>query len=264
MKRILFIFSLSVLSYALIVQIEPSKRCPTCGWYMAKCQYKSKHPRPKCSTCGKLLTDCQYKGTHPTPSLTKPMIGIINGHEWVNLGLSVKWATCNVGASGPSDYGGYYVWGETRTKSCYEWDNCFDCLDSKGDRWGIYNIGSLVQIVPTSGHDAASENWGGTWRMPTISELDELCTKCKWIWTNRDGHHGYTVIGPNGNSIFFPAAGYRYGTDSYHVGEYGDYWSNAPYSSFSNYARSLSFNSGYHGTYLDYRYFSQSVRPVTE
>ena len=81
-----------------------------------------------------------------TSSKSKPITvskpsGTINGHGYVDLGLSVKWATCNVGASSPSSYGGYYAWGETSTKSRYDWNNCFDCLDGKGYSWGLYNVG---------------------------------------------------------------------------------------------------------------------------
>ena len=193
-----------------------------------------------------------------------PRTGTLNGHEWVDLGLSVKWATCNVGASSPSDYGGYYAWGETSTKSRYDWDNCFDCLDSTGDSWGTYKIDGQTCITPTSGHDTARENWGSTWRMPTDAESEELCNKCKWVWTSKNGHNGYTVTGPNGNSIFLPAAGCRYGTGSYYVGSIGNYWSSTLSSSYSNNARSLSFNSSSHYADNDNRRNGQSVRPVTE
>ena len=189
----------------------------------------------------------------------------VNGHEWVDLGLSVKWATKNVGADSPSDYGGYYAWGETRTKPSYNLSNCFDCLDSTGDSWGTYKIGGKTRISPTSGHDTARENWGGTWRMPTDAEMDELCKKCTWTWTTQGGHNGYLVTSKtNGNSIFLPAAGCRYGTGTYGVGEYGHYWSSTLSSSDSFSARGLYFYSSSHSTYYDVRSFGRSVRPVTE
>lgn len=197
--------------------------------------------------------------------MQKPSTGIINGHEWVDLGLSVKWATCNVGAATPCDYGDYYAWGETQPKSSYEWSNCFDCLDSStGGDWGTYKIGGQTQITPSCGHDTARENWGGTWRMPTAAELDELCKKCKWTWTSRDDHDGYVVTGSNGNSIFLPAAGWCEDTDSCSVGEYGDYWSSTLGSSNSGNARCLDFYSGFHGVDDCYRRGGFSVRPVTE
>ena len=189
----------------------------------------------------------------------------INGHEWVDLGLSVKWATKNVGADSPSDYGGYYAWGEARTKSRYDWSNCFDCLDDKGKSWGIYKIGGKTSISPTSGHDTARENWGGTWRMPTIAEFDELRDKCDWTWTTQGGHNGYLVTSKsNGNSIFLPAAGWRYDSGTSRVGELGDYWSSSLRSSYSDLARSLYFFSSDHNTGSGRRRDGQSVRPVAE
>ena len=239
--------------------------------------------RNKCNTCGKVISRCPYKGKHPAkptpkptptpkpkpkptpkPAPAKPKSGTLNGHEWVDLGLSVKWATCNVGASSPSDYGGYYAWGETSTKSRYDWDNCFDCLDSTGDSWGTYKIGGQTRITPSSGHDTARENWGGTWRMPTDAENEELCSKCKWTWTSKNGHNGFTVTGPNGNSIFLPAAGCRNGADSDYVGEVGLYWLSTLNSSDSGIARILYFDSSVRYTSGGYRVYGRSVRPVTD
>lgn len=230
----------------------------------------------KCNTCGKPLVQCQYKGKHPKPNpqpsqkakpvqQTKPTSGYENGHEWVDLGLSVKWATCNVGASSPNDYGGYYAWGETSIKPRYDYNNCFDCLDSTGDKWGTYKVGGKTQITPTSGHDAARENWGGKWRMPTAAENNELCKKCTWTWTTMNGHKGYRVTGRNGNSIFFPAAGFCYGADSGYVGENGYYWSSSLSFPDTYYASCLYFSTGgYHYTHGDRRRNGQSVRPVLE
>ena len=202
------------------------------------------------------------------PTLTPPaklLTGTINGYEWVDLGLSVKWATKNVGASSPSDYGDHFAWGETETKSSYTWSNCFDCLDGTGDSWGIYKNGGKTSISPTSGHDAARENWGGSWRMPTDAEFDELRDKCDWTWTSQGGHNGYLVTSKtNGKSIFVPAAGWRYGTDTYNVGESGNYWSSTLSSSNSYDARYLYFDSSGHNMYYNSRSFGQSVRPVTD
>ena len=199
------------------------------------------------------------------PSPTNPTTGTINGYDYVDLGLSVKWAMKNVGASSPSDYGDYFAWGETRTKDEYYWETCFDCLDSTGDSWDTYKIGGKTSISPTSGHDTARENWGGTWRMPTIAEFEELCEKCDWTWTSQDGHNGYLVTSKtNGNSIFLPAAGWRFGIYTLKVGEYGIYWSSTLSSSNSYDARCLNFDSGYHCTDRISRRGGHSVRPVTE
>lgn len=203
-------------------------------------------------------------------AITVPDVGehneaIIGEHEYVDLGLSVKWATCNVGANSPEDYGGYYAWGETSTKSNYSWSNCFDCLDNSGYSWSVYKIGGKTKIEPDSGHDTARENWGYSWRMPTIAELKELNDKCTWKWTTKGGHNGFVVTGPNGNSIFLPAAGDRNGTSSAGgVGEIGSYWSSTLSSTYSSYAQFLDFNFSNH--YMDdyYRRYGYSVRPVTE
>ncbi len=149
---------------------------------------------------------------------------IINGHECVDLGLSIKWAACNIGASTPSDYGDYYAWGETSTKSLYTEDNSIT--------FGK-NMGS---IAGDSRYDAARAKWGGSWRLPTASEIYELVSKCKREWTTMGGHKGYKVTGPNGKSIFLPAAGWRGGTSLYNAGESGDYWSATPYEDYSNIA----------------------------
>lgn len=189
--------------------------------------------------------------------------------DWVDLGLSVKWATKNVGASSPSDYGDYFAWGETQKKDNYTWKTCFDCLDGKGwgsgDSWGTYKIGGKTSISPSSDHDTARENWGGTWRMPTNAEFEELCEKCEWTWTSQDGHNGYLVTSKtNGNSIFLPAANCRWDTVTYCSNEIGYYWSSTLSSSFSWDARSLYFYSSKHSTEDFSRFYGQSVRPVTE
>ena len=267
MKRI-FAFTLLFQLMLLTAQAQKveAKKCATCGKPIATCQYKGRHPKPekKCATCGKLISKCQYGGNHP-----KQTSGSINGHDWVDLGLSVKWATCNVGASKPEDYGGYFAWGETSTKSNYTWGNCFDCIDDSGESWSVYNwsvykIGGKTKLEPYSGHDTARENWGGTWRMPTIKELEELNSKCIWKWTTKGGHNGYVVTGPNGNMIFLPAAGYRFVTSSYGVGENGLYWSRSLSSSYSYGAQYLYFYDHTHGTYDDCRSYGLSVRPVTD
>ncbi len=178
--------------------------------------------------------------------------GTINGHDYVDLGLSVKWATCNVGASLPSDYSNYYAWGEVLTKSEYRVDNSKTYGKSYGDIGG------------SSSTDAARANWGGTWRLPTKSECDELVNKCSWIWTTMNGKNGYRVTGSNGNSIFLPAVGYRYGSSLSSVGSYGYYWSSMPYESGSYLAYGLYFDSGDHDVGWDVRNDGRSVRPVSK
>jgi len=177
----------------------------------------------------------------------------------VDLGLSVKWAGCNVGASSPEEYGGYYAWGETEEKSDYNWDTYRYYNSSTGD---IDYIGS--NISGTS-YDVARMKWGGGWRMPTRDEIKELCEKCSWEWTTVNGIRGNKVTGPNGNSIFLPAAGNRSDTEVDYRGSSGLYWSGSLYEDYSGDAYVLGFDSGYGFWSLWYgRYYGHSVRPVTE
>ena len=191
---------------------------------------------------------------------------LINGHDWVNLGLSsgLKWATCNVGANNPEDYGNYYAWGETEPApgNNYSESNCeayglsISELQSQGIIDGDHNL--------TPSHDAATANWGGTWRLPTKAEMEELKNNCTWEWTVQGGKNGYKVTGPNGNNIFLPAAGYRDGSSLYYAGEYGYYWSSTPNDSDGSHAWGLYFDGGGQDVGDCYRYDGQSVRPVAE
>ena len=177
---------------------------------------------------------------------------VIDGHEYVDLGLpsGLKWATCNVGASKPHNYGNYYAWGETTTKSSY--------TEGNSRTYGV----SMNDISGNVNYDAARANWGSTWRMPTKAEMEELRNNCTWTWTAQSGINGYKVTGPNGNSIFLTAAGYCEGTSHDRVGEYGYYWSSSPDESDGSNACSFYFGSGYHGVHWALRNFGRTVRPV--
>ena len=176
-----------------------------------------------------------------------------NGHEYVDLGLSVKWATCNVGATSPEDYGHYFAWGETRPKAEYTVENSLTCGKQMSDISGNVN------------YDAATANWGGDWRMPTKEEMKELCN-CAWERTTQNGVNVYRVTGPNGNSIFLPAAGLRKGSSLNGAGSGGYYWSSTPHDHSSDYhAYGLYFHDGSESVYGNgYRYSGLSVRPVVE
>ena len=175
----------------------------------------------------------------------------INGHEYVDLGLSVKWATCNVGAENPWDYGDYFAWGETEPKSIYGPDNSV-----------TNEMEDISDISGDPEYDAARANWGGTWRLPTEEEITEIMDNCTWEWTTEEEVSGYKVTGPNGNSVFFPAAGYMFGSTLDVPGLYGYYWGSTPGP--RKRARALSFSyDSYNLSYLG-RFYGQSVRPVAD
>ena len=204
--------------------------------------------------CAAILLGCivaAYLGNKHKVEATQTS-GIINGHGYVDLGLSVKWATCNVGAGSPEDYGGYYAWGETETKSSYDEDNCETWEKKIGDIGG-------------TSRDVAHVKWGGTWRLPTMAEINELRDNCTWTRTTLNGVNGYKVTSEkNGNSIFLPAAGWRRGTSLHHAGEDGYYWGSTPYESGTQNAYYLGVFSGNPDWYWHYRYGGRSVRPVSE
>ena len=175
-----------------------------------------------------------------------------NGHEYVDLGLpsGLKWATCNVGAIKPEEYGDYFAWGETEPKQSYNKDN--------------YTYNSNTRTLPLSA-DAARVNWGGKWRMPTKTEQDELRNHCTWEWTTLNGEKGYKVISKkNGNSIFLPAAAYRNSSNLSGAGRFGHYWSSSLNATFSFLACFLYFYSSNVYLYEYNRYYGQSVRAVCE
>ena len=193
---------------------------------------------------------------------------VINGHEYVDLGLSVKWAACNVGASKPEEYGNYYAWGETSTKEDYSWSTYKWCNGSY-DKITKYCSNSSYGRVDNKkklelSDDVARKQWGSTWRLPTKAEFDELLSNCTWTWTTQNGIKGCKVTSKkNGNSIFLPAAGERGSMHGYQ-GTYGYYWSSTPHESGSFSACDLYFGSGRRHTNWDDRDNGQSVRPVTK
>ncbi len=188
--------------------------------------------------------------------------------EAIDLGLpsGLKWASFNVGASKPEEYGDYYAWGEVETKDTYSWETYKWCN-------GSYNTLTKYNTQSDSGtvdnkttldpeDDVAATKLGGKWRMPTDEEWSELMDKCTWTWTTQNGVNGRLVTGLNGNTIFLPAAGSRRGTSLYNVGSHGYYWSSSLGTSLSRHALGVDFYSVYVYRDLGNRYYGQSVRPV--
>lgn len=196
-------------------------------------------------------------------------------HEYVDLGLSVKWATCNVGASKPEDNGNLYAWGETEVKEQYT---------VRTSKWGFmpfslkkYNINSEQGTVDNKTtldleDDVAHVTWGGNWRMPTKEEMDELHDNCTWEWTTLNGVNGYRVTskkqGYTDRSIFLPAAGYK-ANGFYEYGRNGNYWSRSlmtdPYGDGSvicGTAACIRFNNNQANVGWEDRVAGLSVRPV--
>ncbi|MCQ2069423.1 MAG: DUF1566 domain-containing protein [Bacteroidaceae bacterium] len=195
-------------------------------------------------------------------------------YEYVDLGLSVKWATYNVGATKPEEYGDYFAWGETETKSSYSWRSYK--FRTSGDsysnvKFNKYNTSSSYGTVDNkttldAADDVAHIKWGGSWRMPTTFEQDELRDYCTWTWTTLNGVNGYRVTsnmsGYTDRSIFLPAAGYRYDTYFDYAGSCGYYWSSSLYTDYPYSAWSVDFGSSGVNAYISSRYLGFSVRPV--
>ena len=191
-------------------------------------------------------------------------------HAYVDLGLpsGLLWATCNVGANAPEEYGDYFAWGETTPKDTYDWSNYQYCMGTNNtltkycnrSNWG-YNgfTDNLTTLEPSD--DAATANWGDGWRMPTKAEFQELYNNTTVIWTQQNGVNGRLFTAANGNSLFLPAAGYRYDSSLDSAGSRGIYWSSSLYSS-PNRAWDFYFSSGNYDVYDNGRVCGYTVRPV--
>lgn len=200
-----------------------------------------------------------YYGDTKSFNTIKATTGVLNGHEWVDLGLpsGTKWATCNIGASSPEDFGCHYAWGETSEKTYYSW-SAYQYGNSMND---VMNIGSDIS---GTNYDVASLKWGNPWCMPSLNQIKELLNCCSKEKTMINNVKGYRLVGPNGLSIFLPEAGYCDG--SIHGGKnvYGKYWSSTVNDSSPRYAYTLYFASGgidWSGN-LNERYYGLSIRPV--
>ena len=167
-------------------------------------------------------------GTNPAPTPQR--------HEYVDLGLpsGTKWATCNVGADSPTDYGNYYAWGELTTKETYSWSNYIYCNGSQNRLTKYCNnsnygdngfVDTLITLQVFD--DVAADNWGSGWRMPTNDDFNELLSNCTYMVSIQNGVKGMLFIGPNGKSIFLPPAGYRDNNLLFNLKRNALYWSSS-------------------------------------
>ena len=213
--------------------------------------------------------------TTPTPTPS-------GSHEYVDLGLSVKWATCNVGAENCYDYGDYFAWGETEPysetgKTSFSWSTykyCNGTYDSMTKYCTSSSYGTIDnKTVLEAADDAATANWGSDWRMPTYDELYDLCntSNCSWTWydsgnTEFNGVAGYKVqskrAGYTDKYIFLPAAGRWESTTLYYAGSDGYYWSSSLLENTPCYALTLDFDDTSRDQFWRYRCYGLSVRPV--
>lgn len=221
------------------------------------------------TVCGEVVsfTTMQLKGGE----------GLENGCVYMDLGLSVKWATMNVGACKPEDYGDYFAWGETTTKSTYKWSTYKWCNGSETTLTKYNTDSTYGHIIDYKtqlqlSDDVAHVQWGGAWRMPTEAEWYELLLGCIWTWTSQNSINGYKVTSKsNGCSIFLPAAGYRFSSlyeesssSLSRAGSWGRYWSRTLNTYSPSNAVGMNFDSSevIESRYLSGRYRGLSVRPV--
>ena len=190
------------------------------------------------------------------------------GHTWIDMGLpsGIKWASVNIGANRPQDAGSYYAWGETTSKTSYRWATYahgagYNSLTKYSNADGIMSLDAT--------DDAATSTWGGTWRMPTKAEWEELQANCDWAWTDdydQTGVAGYVVASKSSEaSLFLPAAGCRYANQFNEKGVHGYYWSSSLYqtSTYCGSAYQLQFTQVYAKPDWNYAsYYGSSVRGV--
>lgn len=191
--------------------------------------------------------------------------GFVNGHGYVDLGLpsKTKWATCNIGANSPEDYGYYLAWGEIEQKNEYKWKETPLC--------GV----AIDDISNSENYDVAKIKWGNGWSIPTKYQWDELIRCCKIKVTKKNGVNGIMFVGRNGKSVFFPSGGRKLDTLLQFEGDDGYYWSsNADYtyrgkSGYPPDGYSTSFHTTITSTGMafpepEWRGYGLNIRPITK
>lgn len=213
--------------------------------------------------------------TDPAPAPdpeTAPDPNSINGHKWVDMGTGVKWATTNIGANTPEEFGDYFAWGELAPKDEYTWENYEHRNKKSGSDYMIpenfvNGDGDNLEFEPK--YDAARKLWGGSWRMPTQSEIRALRTGTTKEWVEQYGVNGYLLTSKTtGGQIFLPAAGYKEDKKTIYVGDHGYYWSSSMFDLmegesyhlyFKNTKSSQRFEPGFYPARLGF-----PIRPVTD
>ena len=212
------------------------------------------------SYSGKML----YFTTSPDAVIPFP----VGPQKCVDLGLSVKWATCNLGASNPEEYGGYYQWAGTQdvTSTDIFLGARSSPYESSFEEWTKYNDVDNKKVLDPE-DDVAHVMLGDGWRIPTSEEWEELDANCTFIWTARNGVNGYEVKsnkpGYTSRSIFLPAAGHRQQDQLCNPGSEGEYWCSSLFSKTSADGRYFTADISF-GWTLGFRYEGLSVRPVKE
>lgn len=248
------------------------------AFILGKCYFYGHGTGKDFDKAEKYLTEAANQGNQEAKTLVskinaereKERQKLLAGVVVVDLGLpsGTLWADRNVGAALPEDYGDYFAWGETTTKSNFTWSTLKYCEDNNVHKFSKYNTQSKYGSVDNKttlerADDAATANWGSGWRMPTQQQFQELNDNCTWTWTTRNGKNGYEVKGKNGNSIFLPAAGFRSGTGRYDAGSFGHYWSSSLNTDDPYRGRGLHFCSSYVSPDYGYdRWYGRSVRAV--
>ena len=229
-----------------------------------------------------------YRSTGET-EVKQEISGTIQNHDYVDLGLSVKWATCNVGASRPEASGSKFAWGEVATKEGYYWYNykwnkegsgsygdaltkyCPNpdygyCIYESEYSWldDVYFSDDLTTL--TTADDVAYQTWGSQWRMPSKKQLEELANRCSWKWTCQNGYVGFNVTGPNGKSIFMPTEHVFETNGDGGFYEEVRYWSLSLHEEYCKNAYVLKMGKNWDEPYVteDWRSNGFFVRPVTQ
>ena len=206
----------------------------------------------------------EYNPRIKTQSAQEDASSII--YQYVDLGLSVMWATVNVGATNPEDFGYYVPWGKPSPCIIYNWykypySNGSHTTLTKYNNKTDYGIVDSLAILEEK-DDVATAKWGGNWRTPTDEEWTELRTICTWTWTTKNGVKGYLVTGTNNNSIFLPAAGIYFNNNLKHVYNQGFYWSSSLNRQHPDAAWGISFDVTGVDRGYGQRCYGRSVRPV--